>query len=112
MTRYFRHSAAVTRSKRWKALRLQALRRDGWKCVRCGGRRRLEVDHIKPVRRNPELAFALDNLQTLDAPCHSRKTRIEIGLGADHSDPRRDAWGALVRELSPQRKESLQCSNQ
>lgn len=107
MTRYYRHSAAVTRSRRWKSLRLHALRRDGWQCVKCGGRRRLEVDHVKPVRTHPELSFVLDNLQTLDAPCHSRKTRIEIGLGADHhTDPRRDAWGVLVRELSPTRKEN------
>lgn len=110
MTRYRRYSAAVIRSRRWKALRLQALRRDGFRCVKCGGRRRLEVDHVKPVRTHPELSFVLDNLQTLDARCHSRKTRIEIGLGAD-TDPRRDAWGALVRELSPPRKELLQCSN-
>ncbi len=109
MTRYFRHSAAVTRSRRWKALRLQALRRDGWRCVKCGGRRRLEVDHVKPVRTHPELSFVLDNLQTLDAGCHSRKTRVEIGLG-EAPDPRRDQWRVFVNELSKPRKE-LRCLN-
>ena len=108
--KYHRHSAAVTRTRRWKVLRLQALRRDGWRCVQCGKPGR-EVDHIKPVRTHPELSFALDNLQTLDARCHSRKTRIEIGLGADNTDPRRDAWRDFVKELSSPRKE-LQCSNQ
>ena len=102
--RWHRHSAAVTRTRRWKALRLQALRRDGFKCVKCNGRRRLEVDHVQPVRTHPALAFVLDNLQTLDAPCHSRKTRIEIGLGAA-PDPRRDEWRHLVDQLSPSRKE-------
>lgn len=110
MRRYHRHSASVIKSRRWKALRLQALRRDGWRCVQCGGRRRLEVDHIKPVRTHPELSFVLENLQTLDARCHSRKTRIEIGLGAE-PDPRRDDWRAFVNELSKPRKELLQCSN-
>ncbi len=105
--RYQRHSAAVTRTRRWKAVRLQALRRDGWQCVKCGGRRRLEVDHIKPVRSHPELAFALDNLQTLDAACHSRKTRIEIGLGVA-PDPRFEPWRAFVNELSPPQKKELQ----
>lgn len=111
MRRYHRHSAAVIKSRRWKALRLQALRRDNWRCAQCGKPGR-EVDHIKPVRSHPELAFVLENLQTLDARCHSRKTRIEVGLGVDNTDPRRDAWGALVRELTPQRKDSLRCLNQ
>ena len=44
MKDYHRHSAKVTRSKRWKALRLEALRRDGWRCAQCGARGRLEVE--------------------------------------------------------------------
>lgn len=91
-----RHSDAVVQSRRWAALRLMAKRRDGWKCVQCGARGRLEVDHIKPVRTHPELAFDLANCQTLCVPCHSRKTRIEIGLG--EPNPARDAWRKLVRE--------------
>jgi 5-methylcytosine-specific restriction protein A len=31
---YKRHSAKVTRGPRWKALRMQALDRDGWQCAR------------------------------------------------------------------------------
>lgn len=93
---YKRHSARVTRSSRWKALRMQALDRDGWQCVQCGARHRLEVDHIEPVRNRPDLSFALSNLQCLCGRCHARKTRIEIGLG--RSDPARDAWKSLVRE--------------
>lgn len=103
MKRHHRYSAAVTRTRRWKALRLEALRRDGFRCVSCGGRRRLEVDHIKPVRSHPELAFDLANLQTLDARCHGRKTRTEIGL--PEPDPRRLAWRAFVSDLSPSRKD-------
>jgi 5-methylcytosine-specific restriction endonuclease McrA len=87
----------VTRSRRWKALRLKALRRDGWCCVKCGKPGR-EVDHVKPVRTHPELAFVLDNLQTLDGRCHSKKTRIECGLGKE--DPAREAWRDLVHDLS------------
>lgn len=94
---YKRHSAAVTRTMRWKALRLQALDRDDWRCVQCGERRGLEVDHILPVRDRPDLSFFLGNTQTLCGTCHSRKTRIEIGLG--QIDPKREAWKKLVREL-------------
>lgn len=42
-----------------------AKRRDGFRCVKCGQRIRLEVDHVLPVRDRPDLAFDLSNLQTL-----------------------------------------------
>lgn len=92
-----RHSARVTRGPRWKALRMQALDRDGWQCVRCGERRRLEVDHIKPVRTHPELSYALANLQTLCGSCHARKTRIEVGMGLPN--PKQEAWKSLLRDM-------------
>lgn len=76
---------------------MKALERDGWACVSCGERRRLEVDHVLPVRTHPELAYALDNLQCLCGRCHARKTRLEIGLG--QPNPKRDAWKKLVRDM-------------
>jgi 5-methylcytosine-specific restriction endonuclease McrA len=92
---YRRHSRTVIRSRRWKALRLKAKRRDGWRCVQCGACGRLEVDHIRPVRSHPELAFVLANLQTLCPSCHSRKTIEDIGLHPI-SEPRRQ-WRDLIR---------------
>ena len=47
--KHHRHSDRVTRSKRWKAVRLNVLRRDGWRCQSCSGPAR-EVDHRLPVR--------------------------------------------------------------
>lgn len=94
---YKRHSARVTRGPRWKALRMQALDRDDWACVQCGERRRLEIDHIEPVRDRPDLAYALGNLQTLCGRCHARKTRIEVGMGIPN--PARDAWKTLLRSM-------------
>lgn len=102
-TSFKRNSDVVTRSSRWKALRLIALRRDEFKCVKCGVRGRLEVDHIKPVRDAPELAFALDNLQALCAPCHTRKTRIECGHAPP--SPERLAWRAAVKQLTEHRRQ-------
>ncbi|GGD30819.1 HNH endonuclease [Sinisalibacter lacisalsi] len=96
VVKHHRHSDKVTRSRRWKGLRLEVLRRDGFACVMCGARGRLEVDHIKPVRSHPELSFDLGNLQALCPSCHTRKTRVEIGLGRE--DPAREAWKKLVRE--------------
>lgn len=88
-----RHGAGVYRDPRWKAARLEAKRRDGWRCVACGARGRLEVDHVKPIR-DGGAAFDLGNLQTLCVPCHSRKTRVEIGLGRE--DPEREKWKSLL----------------
>lgn len=96
-------SAVVTSRKRWKRLRWRALKRDNFLCVgtlpdgnKCGARGRLEVDHVKPVRTHPELAFELSNLQSLCVRCHSRKTRLEVGLGV--ANPARDAWTDLIRQ--------------
>ncbi|HWM47082.1 MAG TPA: HNH endonuclease [Xanthobacteraceae bacterium] len=108
---YDRHSAKVIRDKRWPALRLAAKRRDGFKCVKCRAVGRLEVDHIKRVKDAPELAFELSNLQTLCTPCHSAKTRLEVGFGQE-VDPKRAAWRDLVAAMAqPQQKENLSCLN-
>lgn len=103
---HFRHSAKITRTQRWKALRLKALERDDWRCVQCGERRGLEVDHIEAVRTRPDLAWEIDNLQCLCGRCHARKTRIEIGLG--RPNPAREAWNTLVRELDRNPRKGIQ----
>ena len=95
---YARHSKAVTRTKRWAVLRLAILERDGWKCRCCGERRRLEVDHVKPVRTHPELSFNPANLQALCGPCHTRKTRLECGH--KEKSPARKAWAEAVADLA------------
>lgn len=107
LRQYDRFSAAVIRDKRWPALRLAAKRRDGFKCVKCSAAGLLEVDHIKRVKDAPDLAFSLENLQTLCKPCHSAKTKIECGFGNEVS-PARAAWRDLVAMLAkPQPKEKL-----
>jgi 5-methylcytosine-specific restriction endonuclease McrA len=59
------------------------------------------VDHIEPVRDRPDLAYALDNLQCLCRGCHSRKTWLEIGLGAPN--PEREAWKNAVEDMTRKR---------
>ncbi len=92
---YRRHSARVTNSPGWKVLRRAALDRDDWQCVQCGARRRLECDHILPVRDRPELAWSLQNLQILCCRCHARKTRLEVGH--PQLSPPRQEWRDLLR---------------
>ena len=96
---FARHSKRVTATRRWQVLRHQILERDGWTCAcGCGERRRLEVDHILPVKTHPELAFDPANLQALAPACHTQKTRIECG----HKplDPPRQAWRDAVADLA------------
>lgn len=99
---YQRHGASIYKTPRWKALRFMARRRDGFACVQCGKKGRLEVDHVKPIRTHPELALDLGNLQCLCIACHARKTRLEIGMG--ELPPERQAWRDLLRDM--QRKPS------
>lgn len=55
----------------WPTIRGRALRRDGRRCVLCGSRQELEVDHIQPVATHPELELDLANVRTLCRPCHT-----------------------------------------
>lgn len=65
----------------WQALRLQALRRDRWRCVLCGAsvatRGQSRVDHIQPRRVRPDLALVLSNLRTLCARCDNQRHAID-----------------------------------
>lgn len=68
------------KSWRWKELRLIALDTYGRRCVSCGASPSadnyvvLNVDHIKPLRLNPELALDLSNLQVLCQDCNQGKS--------------------------------------
>ena len=53
----------------WRRLVLQ---RDGYRCVICGSKERLEADHVKPYSRVPELRFDVGNGRTLCHECHKK----------------------------------------
>lgn len=107
--RYDRPSAKAWRDKRWPALRLAAKRRDGWACVQCGSKHRLEVDHVLPVRDRPDLSFVLTNLQTLCGSCHAKKTRVEVGH--PELSPERQAWRDLVADMRRQPSSNIGDTN-
>ena len=64
----------------WERIRYQVLCRDKFKCLACGASWKngavLQVDHIKPRSIYPELALAIDNLQTLCKPCNIGKSNL------------------------------------
>lgn len=103
---HHRFSKRVTRTNRWKTLRMAILERDGFRCRSCGCGGRLEVDHIKPVRTHPDLSYEPSNLQALCPSCHTRKTRIECG----HPKPRKDLsdWQKSVTSLSTTDKKHIE----
>jgi 5-methylcytosine-specific restriction endonuclease McrA len=69
------------RSEGWNDLRLFVLKRDGYKCLRCGRTHKelralgieLQVNHIKPKCRGG--TDAPSNLMSECAQCHSREYR-------------------------------------
>ena len=69
----------------WRKLRLIALRRDHFRCVVCGidvsGSGKARVDHIKPRKTHPHLAFTLSNLRTL-CPAHDAQSHLEKLTGS------------------------------
>lgn len=73
------------KSARWQAMRDAQLRKDPL-CCKCRKQNRLTpadtADHIKPHHGNPDLFYNADNMQSMCASCHSRKTASEdAGFG-------------------------------
>lgn len=68
---------AFLESYEWKVVRMQVLKRDGARCACCGSTpadgARMNVDHIKPRRRFPQLALDPTNLQVLCNTCNHGK---------------------------------------
>ncbi|WP_323717309.1 HNH endonuclease [Paracoccus aminovorans] len=96
-----RYSRPVLKTRRWQVLRQIVLERDGWACVDCGTRKgRLEIDHVKPVRSNPELAFDPANCAVRCSSCHASKTRKEVGWKPVFDTPEHRAWGKAVADLA------------
>jgi 5-methylcytosine-specific restriction endonuclease McrA len=85
---------SVYRTAQWQALRLEAKRRDDFKCTECGSRGRLEVHHKIPVRQAPELSFDLGNVTCLCPTCHTKQTNAERGISPS---PEREAWAQLLK---------------
>ena len=70
-------SPAFLVSYEWRKLRMEALIKYGRKCMCCGSTPEtgavMNVDHIKPRKRYPELALKINNLQILCHDCNHGK---------------------------------------
>jgi 5-methylcytosine-specific restriction endonuclease McrA len=66
------------KSPEWRALRATVLAEMGSVCVKCGSTEQVQVDHIFPRSKFPELALERTNLRPLCWPCNkSKNTKIE-----------------------------------
>ena len=59
--------------KEWKAVRQTALQKYPPICMRCGSKKDIEVDHVKPRCKHRELELDPDNLQILCRYCNHLK---------------------------------------
>jgi len=74
LRQYFAHSAVCDlglEQKRWREAREEVLKRDGYRCVRCGSTEELHVHHILERRKGGE--HKLGNLITLCRRCHQKE---------------------------------------
>ena len=78
--------------RNWAALRKAALRRAGWRSERSGKAGRLCVHH-----KNGRADNRLEALEVLTTAEHITAHTTELGW-------KRRAWGALLNELSTERK--------
>ena len=67
----------IRESFEYRAWRISVFRRDKFRCVKCGNKKNIQADHIKPFRDYPELRFKISNGQTLCFPCHILKTKLD-----------------------------------
>ncbi|MCI2955629.1 HNH endonuclease [Staphylococcus caprae] len=66
------------RSKPWRELREQVLKRANYECEFCKAEGKvtttnLEIDHIKTVEEFPQLRLDPDNLRVLCHSCHDKR---------------------------------------
>lgn len=62
----------IRSSKGYKEWRKYIIKRDGKKCVFCGSKKYIEVDHIKPLALFPELGIDKSNGRVLCKECHKK----------------------------------------
>jgi hypothetical protein len=76
-----RGNASFYDSPEWHKIRYEALRRSNGHCELCGASKAdgviIQVDHIKPRSKYPELALEPSNLQVLCRPCNMGKSNTD-----------------------------------
>lgn len=61
---------AIRNTKEYRVWREAVLRQFNHTCSFCGSKERLELDHIEPVSKRPDLVMETSNARILCNPCH------------------------------------------
>ena len=87
----YKNGSSFYESKAWKKLRAKVLKKYGRKCMFCGKTQGvIQVDHIKPRSKYPELELVFDNMQVLCKDCNMEKSNKH---STDYRDlPELDIW--------------------
>ena len=70
---YADNQGSFYKSEAWKDLRKTVFQKYSPICGRCGNKNNLEIDHVKPRSKYPELELDFNNLQILCHDCNHRK---------------------------------------
>lgn len=62
------------KTKKWLSLRYKVIERYGRECMSCGSSENIQVDHIKPRSKYPDLELDFDNMQILCSDCNMGKS--------------------------------------
>lgn len=71
------HNFEARRSSKYRKWKLEVLKRDNNKCVKCGTKEKLHAHHIKPFSDNKELRYEVSNGITLCNQCHKEVHKNE-----------------------------------
>lgn len=73
-----RQDSSFYGTSNWKKLRATVLEHYGSKCMKCGSREDIIVDHIKPRSIYKELELDFNNMQVLCNTCNLIKSNRQI----------------------------------
>lgn len=84
----------------WQRLRLMVLQRDHYQCQICHHHAADTVHHVAPREERPDLAYSLDNLESVCRKCHNQ-AHPEKGGGEAHGKRKEETRmdGVRVIEL-------------
>ena len=81
--------------RRWEATRQIVFKRDGYRCMKCKKRGRLEAHHVISLDDNPDQdPYDVTNILTYCRSCHIAEHRT------DNMTPGRAAWINFLHELT------------
>lgn len=96
------------KSKAWLDVRTLVFSVFGNRCLCCGSKEEIQVDHVKPRSRHPELALKIINLQPLCKECNLLKGVNTIDYRDENLHKGRKRWLELKRK-EKQRVKNFLC---